>query len=91
MVFLAKHPLVDKYNLTSLRAIYSGAAPLSLDIQHEVVKRIGKGPPLTVLQGYGMTESCILATLHDEDKDIPVNGSVGKLICGMSGKVSLVQ
>jgi 4-coumarate--CoA ligase len=90
MVFLAKHPLIDKYNLSSLNAIYSGAAPLSLDIQHEIAKRIGKNKSLTILQGYGMTESCVLATLHDEDKDLPINNSVGKLLRGMSAKVSLV-
>lgn len=90
MVFLAKNPLVDKYNLSSLNVIYSGAAPLSLDIQHEIAKRIGKNKPLKVLQGYGMTESCIIATLHDEEKDIPINSSVGKLLHGMSAKVSLV-
>ena len=28
MVALAKHPLVDQYDLSSLRSIFSGAAPL---------------------------------------------------------------
>lgn len=90
MVFLAKHSLVDKYNLSSLKAIYSGAAPLSLDIQQEIIKRIGKGKPLIVLQGYGMTESCILATLHNENNEITVNSSVGNLFRGMSAKVSFI-
>ncbi|XP_060857878.1 uncharacterized protein LOC132935368 [Metopolophium dirhodum] len=87
MIFLAKHPLVDKYNLSCLNVIYSGAAPLSLDIENEVINRIGKGKPLKVFQGYGMTELSILSTFPGQNEAEHVNGSVGKLICGMSGKV----
>lgn len=90
MIFLAKHPLVDKYNLSCLNVIYSGAAPLSLDIENEVINRIGKGKPLKVFQGYGMTELSIVSTYNGQIEAENVNGSVGKLICGMSGKVSCV-
>ncbi len=51
-VALAKHPLVDKYDLSSLRAILSGAAPLDEDLGHAVADRIG----CRVVQGYGMSE-----------------------------------
>ena len=51
-VALAKHPLVDKYDLSALRAILSGAAPLDEDLGHAVADRIG----CHVVQGYGMTE-----------------------------------
>lgn len=85
MVFLAKHPSVDDYNLSSITSIYSGAAPLSLDIQNEVAKRIGKNRSLKVSQGYGMTELSILVTLHKNSGVI--NNSVGTLMYGMSGKV----
>lgn len=88
MVFLAKHPLVDKFDLSCIKVIYSGAAPLSLDIQKDVKKRIGKCKPLQVLQGYGMTELTILTTFNLNDEATSDNGSVGKLISGMSGKVS---
>jgi len=91
MIFLAKHPLVDKYNLSSLNVIYCGAAPLSLDTENEVINRIGKGKPLKVFQGYGMTELSILSTFSGQNEAENVNGSVGKLICGMSGKVSCVH
>lgn len=91
MIFLAKHPLVDKYNLSCLNVIYSGAAPLSLEIEDEVISRIGKGKPLKVFQGYGMTELSIVSTCPGPNEDEHVNGSVGKLICGMSGKVSCVH
>jgi acyl-CoA synthetase (AMP-forming)/AMP-acid ligase II len=51
-VALAKHPLVDRYDLSTLRGVLSGAAPLDEDLGHAVADRIG----CRVVQGYGMTE-----------------------------------
>ncbi len=50
---LAKHPVVDKYDLSSLRIIFCGAAPLGEAVAKEASKRIG----CKVAQGYGMTEA----------------------------------
>ena len=52
VVALAKHPVVDNYDLSALRWILSGAAPLSADLAIECGKRLG----CEVVQGYGMTE-----------------------------------
>ncbi|KAJ2953351.1 hypothetical protein O0L34_g941 [Tuta absoluta] len=52
-VFLAKHPLVPKYDLTSLNEVWCGAAPLSMEIQSAVTKRTGIS---RIRQGYGLTE-----------------------------------
>jgi 4-coumarate--CoA ligase len=49
---LAKHPLVDQHDLSSLRAILSGAAPLGGEVAQEAARRVG----CPVIQGYGMTE-----------------------------------
>ncbi len=49
---LAKHPLVDRYDLSSLRSVFSGAAPLGGDVAAAAAARIG----CPVVQGYGMTE-----------------------------------
>ena len=43
---------MNNYDLSSLRAILSGAAPLDEDLGHAVADRIG----CRVVQGYGMTE-----------------------------------
>jgi acyl-CoA synthetase (AMP-forming)/AMP-acid ligase II len=51
-VALAKHPLVDSYDLSSLNTVMSGAAPLDADLGHAVAKRLG----CRVVQGYGMSE-----------------------------------
>ena len=49
VLFLAKHPLVDKFDLSSLMVLSSGAAPLGRDLELNVAKRI---PSLiTVRQG----------------------------------------
>ncbi|MGI9015962.1 MAG: 4-coumarate--CoA ligase family protein [Euzebya sp.] len=52
VVALAKHPLVDKFDLSSLEQIFSGAAPLSADTAEQAAKRLD----CEVVQGYGMTE-----------------------------------
>jgi acyl-CoA synthetase (AMP-forming)/AMP-acid ligase II len=49
---LAKHPAVDQYDLSSLRRIGSGAAPLGADVERGCAERLG----CAVMQGYGMTE-----------------------------------
>jgi 4-coumarate--CoA ligase len=49
---LAKAPIVDEYDLSSLRQIFSGAAPLGADLAAEAAARVG----CEVVQGYGMTE-----------------------------------
>ena len=51
-IVLAKHPLVDQYDLSSLKIIMSAAAPLGADVAGAVGRRLG----CAVIQGYGMTE-----------------------------------
>ncbi len=52
VVALAKHPIVDNYDMSKLEQIFSGAAPLSAELAIETGKRLG----CEVVQGYGMTE-----------------------------------
>jgi acyl-CoA synthetase (AMP-forming)/AMP-acid ligase II len=49
---LAKHPMVDKFNLSHIRLLNSAAAPLKADLAAEASRRLG----CEVVQGYGMTE-----------------------------------
>jgi acyl-CoA synthetase (AMP-forming)/AMP-acid ligase II len=51
-VALAKHPLIDDYDLSSLNVVMSGAAPLDADLGHAVAERVG----CRVVQAYGMSE-----------------------------------
>jgi acyl-CoA synthetase (AMP-forming)/AMP-acid ligase II len=49
---LARHPLVDKFDLSALKQVFSAAAPLKADLAAECAARLG----CEVVQGYGMTE-----------------------------------
>ncbi|MEP1124454.1 MAG: AMP-binding protein [Ilumatobacter sp.] len=49
---LAKHPVVDQYDMSSVRQIFSGAAPLGAELAVEAGARLG----CEVVQGFGMTE-----------------------------------
>ena len=70
---LAKHPVVEKYDLSSLRWILSGAAPLGKEISAAASERLG----CLVAQAYGLTETSPAShvTPIKEDKNKP--GSVG--------------
>ncbi len=50
---LAKHPLVSQYDLSRLKQISSGAAPLAENVARACAERLGA----VVLQGYGLTET----------------------------------
>ena len=65
---LAKHPMVDNYDLSSLKGIMSGAAPLGADIQKQCAERLG----CVVKQAWGMTEisPCGAITPDEECGDI---------------------
>jgi 4-coumarate--CoA ligase len=49
---LARHPLVDNFDLSSLAFVLSGAAPLGADLAEAAGARLG----CPMIQGYGMTE-----------------------------------
>lgn len=51
---LAKTPAVAEYNLSSIRLVMSGAAPLGKDLEDALRSRI---PHAVLGQGYGMTEA----------------------------------
>ncbi|XP_047325501.1 4-coumarate--CoA ligase 1-like [Impatiens glandulifera] len=51
---IAKSPVVDKYDLSSIRTVMSGAAPLGKELEDAV--RL-KFPNAKLGQGYGMTEA----------------------------------
>ena len=70
-IALAKHPLVDAYDLSSLKVIMSAAAPLGADVAGAVSQRLG----CAVIQGYGMTELSPLT--HVVPHRAPKPGSVG--------------
>jgi acyl-CoA synthetase (AMP-forming)/AMP-acid ligase II len=71
IVLLAKSPLVDRYDLSSVRLIVSGGAALDPAIGAMCERRLG----CRVAQGYGLTEG--LPSFMQSD-DSPSRGSVGR-------------
>jgi acyl-CoA synthetase (AMP-forming)/AMP-acid ligase II len=72
-VALAKHPLVDQYDLSTLKYVVSGAAPFDAALANAVSDRLG----CRVTQGYGMSEmSPVSHTIPVDRLDIPLS-SVG--------------
>jgi acyl-CoA synthetase (AMP-forming)/AMP-acid ligase II len=70
---LAKSPLVERYDLSSLALINCGAAPLSAEVQRAAAERIG----CPVVQGYGMTESSPVTHVTPVDPARHKLGSIG--------------
>jgi acyl-CoA synthetase (AMP-forming)/AMP-acid ligase II len=94
ITLLAKHPLVEKYDLSSLRSIGSGAAPLGQETQQLLRKRLAESAkrngkqvqPCRFQQGWGMSELCCTGTSFtagDDDHE----GSVGRLVPGLEAKL----
>ena len=78
---LAKHPSVDDYDLTSVRSLFSGAAPLGAEVAEEAALRVGA----PVVQGYGMTE--LSPVTHATALDDRVPGSIGTLVPNAEARV----
>ncbi|MEO8528969.1 MAG: AMP-binding protein, partial [Pseudolysinimonas sp.] len=72
-VALAKHPLIDEYDLSSVRAILSGAAPIGADLMAAVATRLGA----RMRQGYGMSEASPVTHVHPPERDDLSMGSIG--------------
>lgn len=79
---LAKHPAVDKYDLSSMRMCNSGAAPLTRELVEALHKRIG----WKVKQGYGLSETSPVTHTQPWDLWDTTIGSVGKLLPNMKAK-----
>lgn len=76
VVALAKHPIVDNYDLSHVSQVFSGAAPLSAELAEEASTRLG----CEVVQGYGMTEASPVTQLTPIGQFKP--GSVGVTVGG---------
>jgi acyl-CoA synthetase (AMP-forming)/AMP-acid ligase II len=78
---LAKHPVVDNYDLSSLECVFSGAAPLGAELAHEASARLG----CEVVQGYGMTE--LSPVSHTTPTGMFKPGTIGVLIPSTESRI----
>jgi acyl-CoA synthetase (AMP-forming)/AMP-acid ligase II len=82
-VVLAKHPGVAQRDLSALRLVFSGAAPLDGELGRAVERRLG----VRMLQGYGMSEMSPVSHLIPADsEDIPCE-TVGRPIPNTENKL----
>ncbi|KAF9810705.1 hypothetical protein IEO21_06839 [Rhodonia placenta] len=79
-----QHPEVKKHDLSSLRVIVSGAAPLSGEITEKLSEVL---PSVSIAQGFGMTETAVIVAMPRHDKKIGTPGSSGVLIPGTTARV----
>lgn len=81
ILLLAKSPLVEGFDLTSIKYILSGAAPLPADVGNAAKKRLG----CCVAQGYGMTEaSPVITIMPFEEQRVE---SAGRIVPNMKAKI----
>lgn len=84
---LAKHPIVDKFDLSSVKVLMSGAAPLGAEVQMACGTRLN----CLVKQAWGMTELSPAGTIFPDDllREMKGNGkgSSGPLVPGTEAKI----
>jgi acyl-CoA synthetase (AMP-forming)/AMP-acid ligase II len=75
-VALAKHPIVDQFDISSVRTVFSGAAPLDAETAEAAGRRIHA----VVKQGYGMSELSPVSHAAPADPGDAPKSSVGVLL-----------
>src|SRR5262245_35687708 len=78
---LLAQPLED-YDLSELRYVVSGGAPLPVEVAEEVMRRL---PQVEIREGYGLTESSALVTSTPPGQSRL--GSVGKPVPGIEVRI----
>lgn len=82
---LAKHPIIDSYDLSSIKIAFSGAAPLSAEVSRACAERLN----CLFRQGYGMTETSPVTHASPIEPDKIKLGSVGQ--CAPNTECRLVD
>lgn len=70
---LVRNPIVSDYDLSSLKMIFSGAAPLGAELSGQCTQRVG----CSIRQGYGMTETSPVTHSSPPNPEDMRPGSVG--------------
>ena len=73
---LAQHPVVDRYDLSSLHSVMSAAAPLEPALETACARRLG----CELRQGYGLTEASPATHVTSADPLKARPGTVGELV-----------
>jgi acyl-CoA synthetase (AMP-forming)/AMP-acid ligase II len=80
---LAELPDLEKFDLSSMRLVVSGAAPLPSVLAARFTERTG----IRIIQGYGMTEASPgTHSVGDDDIDVPAD-SIGALLPSTEARI----
>ncbi|KAH7224374.1 uncharacterized protein BKA55DRAFT_599329 [Fusarium redolens] len=79
---LVKSPLVSKYDLSSVKFLVCGAAPLQADVEKRLESLFSKTGARS-RQGWGMSEATMSISIFGPDEFDPSHGSVGYLVPNM--------
>jgi acyl-CoA synthetase (AMP-forming)/AMP-acid ligase II len=87
---LAQSPLIDKYDLSSVATVASGAAYLPPDVAYQLGKKMPNGNGAPIPSGYGRSEAASIASpavpgIFGLEEAKP--GTIGYLLPGMEGRV----
>ncbi|KAK0484057.1 AMP binding protein [Armillaria novae-zelandiae] len=87
LVFLSQHPVVEQFDLSTLKMLVCGAAPLGIELSKQVgVYRTVEGSNAQELSGYGMTEIPSAHFLPPSDAERKC-GSIGKLYSNLEARL----
>ncbi|KAF8315898.1 AMP binding protein [Clavulina sp. PMI_390] len=88
LVTLATHPEFDKHDLSSMKYMQSGAAPLGRGLLERVKERFHKqGANVTIIQGYGLTETSTTSHMLPLKDELRKIGSAGVMIPTMEARI----
>lgn len=82
LVQLANSPVAEQYDLSSLRMITSGAAPLTRELVDAVHNRLN----IKINQAYGLSETSPITHMQPWDEWYATVGSVGKLMPNLTAQ-----
>ncbi|MBF0530501.1 MAG: long-chain fatty acid--CoA ligase [Deltaproteobacteria bacterium] len=82
-VAFINHPLLNKYDLTSLMGCFSGGAPLPPEICRQFEEKTGA----VIFEGYGLSETAPVATANPTDRNTRKIGSIGLPMPGTDIKI----
>jgi acyl-CoA synthetase (AMP-forming)/AMP-acid ligase II len=84
---MVKNPAVAEFDLSRIRLVFSGAAPLGEDIARQLSKKLG----CPVVQGYGMTEASPVTHLSPTTNAPAKPGSIGLVVPNTEVKLVAVD
>ncbi len=80
--YLLNHPEAGKYDLSTLRLCISGGSSMPVEVMHAFNKRFN----VTILEGYGLSETSPIASFNHLDRPTKP-GSIGTPIWGVEMRV----